>query len=201
MTELLNSLLTLLVTYGYPIAIFGIAIGYIGIPIPCDVVLIAAGSMTADGSLNLPILIIVLTLTAVLGDIAAYVIGKKLGMAFIRKHGSKIKLKEKHIISLNTFLEKWGIIAIFITRWLVTPLGTPISILAGVSKYAFIPYLIIVTLGELLWVAMFTILGNIFGSNWQSVLTYTQNIPEILLFTTIGLVLIALGIRYKKKTS
>src|SRR4029079_6101740 len=100
MTPLLNSLLTLLITYGYPIAMCGIAIGYIGIPIPCDIILLAAGSLTADGSLHLPLLIVLLTTTAVIGDIIAYAVGRKLGMAFVKRHGHKVKLTEKHITAM-----------------------------------------------------------------------------------------------------
>lgn len=199
MTQLLNSFLTLLVTYGYPSAMLGVAIGYIGIPIPCDVILIAAGSLTTDNSLNLPLLIILLTTTAVVGDIVAYVVGRKLGMGFLKKHGHKVKLGENQIKSLDTFLQKWGVFAIFTTRWLITPLGTPISVLAGISKYKFLPYLLIVILGEVLWVSVFTILGNIFGANWQALISYTQNVPQIMLFAVVGVGLLIIGFKYKQK--
>ncbi len=201
MTQLLNSLLTLLITYGYPVAAIGVAIGYTGIPIPQDVILIAAGSLTSDGGLNLPLLILILASTAILGDVVAYLLGRKLGMAFFQKHGHKVRLQENHLKSLDNFLHKWGVLAIFSTRWLITPLGIPISILAGVSKYTFLPYLVIVAVGELLWVSIFTILGNIFGANWQALVSYTQDIPTIALFLTIGIVLIYMGFKYKNKSN
>ena len=48
MTELLNILLTMLLNYGYPVVFMCILFAYLGLPIPTNAILLAAGAFSVD---------------------------------------------------------------------------------------------------------------------------------------------------------
>ena len=199
MSIALGTLLTLLLNYGYPIVFGVVFIGYLGVPMPSETILLAAGSLSADGSLNFWILLTIVTLTAIIGDTIMYFVGKRFGYLVVNRLTNKMGLTHHRLEQADSFLQKWGIWCIFITRWLITPLGIPINIMAGLSKYNFKLFLISVALGELLWSSIFISLGYIFGANWQILLNYINDIPQLLTIIVIGIFLITLSLRVWKR--
>ena len=77
MTSLLNYLLSFVLIYGYPVIAAVVLVGDLGIPLPVTSVLLTAGSLTVDGTLNMIILIPMVTIIVVIGDVIGYYIGKR----------------------------------------------------------------------------------------------------------------------------
>ena len=186
MTALLDPLLTLIINYGYPVVALCILCGYAGIPVPSDAIIMAAGSFTVDGTLNLFILIPVVILTALFGDIIGYMIGNKCADWVIGTSRKWFKLSEKKLTRVTDFLAKWGVWSIFLTRWLLTPLAVPINLAAGISGYSFKKFILIALLGESLWAGIYIYLGYLFGANWEMLLDYLNSTPWILVLVIIG---------------
>jgi membrane-associated protein len=191
MTELLNPLLTLLINYGYPIIIITILIGYMGVPIPSEALLLAAGSFAADGTFDIYITISLVIITALTGDTIIYLLGKKFGYVLSSKIGISVNKFKK----VESFLDKWGIWCVFITRWLLTPLSLPVNLVAGTSRYSFRKFIISAAFGEALWAIAYIYLGFIFGANWQSLLDYISDAPLLILFVVLGITTLILGLR------
>jgi membrane protein DedA with SNARE-associated domain len=95
MDQLLNYLLTQILVHGYPIIFFAILVAYLGAPIPLNVLILAAGAFTIDGTLNLYYLIPFVALTAWLGDIFNYYLGKRFGFLLINSYTKKWVLLRK----------------------------------------------------------------------------------------------------------
>ncbi|CAN5205488.1 DedA family protein [soil metagenome] len=199
MDQLLNSLLTLILVYGYPIIIFIIITAYLGLPISLNAVLLAAGSFTVDGNLNIFILIPLVAVTAVIGDLFGYYLGKRFGYVIVDKVTSKLGLTHNRISSTDSLLKRWGWGCIFMTRWLITPFGIPVNHMAGISNYSFKHFLISATLGELLWSFLYIYLGNFFGANWQIFFEYISGAPSLLAFVVIGIISLAIAFRMWEK--
>lgn len=196
--NVLNDLLSLLLVYGYPIVVGVVAIGELGIPVPASSVLLAAGSFTSDGSLNIFLLITLVTTTAVVGDIAGYYIGKHFGRYVLQnKYIQTIGVTQESMIGIDRFMKKWGLWWIFMTRWLITPLGVPVNIIAGIHKYPFFPFAFFVFFGELLWATLYIYLGHFFGISWVILAEYITTIPQILALSTIGIALLMLAMKIR----
>ncbi len=200
MNSLLSFLLTLVLVYGYPIIVFLVLIGYSGLPIPAGEILLAAGSLSGVGySLNIYILIPIVTLTAILGDIIGYFLGLRFGYAVIRlifRNG----LVAARMQEVEGFLKKWGGWCIILTRFLLTPLEVPVNLAAGTSKYPLKRFIVFATLGELIWTSLYVGLGYLFGANWLTLVDYVGDIPLLLALVVIGAgaLIIALKIRRRR---
>jgi membrane protein DedA with SNARE-associated domain len=62
--------------------------------------------------------------------------------------------------------QRWGGLAIFLSRFLLTPLALPVNLIAGSTRYTPWRFLGSVVLGEFLWVLIFSSLGYAFADQW-----------------------------------
>lgn len=199
MIELLNPLFTLLINYGYPILFVCILFPYVGIPIPSDAFILAAGSFTVDGTLKLVVLIPLVAVTAISADLAGYFLGRKFKHILVYSVAAKIGITPVMLTSVEHFLNRWGVWTVFFTRWLITPLGIPVNLIAGISNYSLRKFFIFVAIGELVWACVYLYLGYLFGANWQALWEYISNAPQILALLLVGIGLLYTAMRVGKK--
>ncbi len=148
--------------------------------LPGDSLLFAAGALASLGSLNVGILLLVLSAAAVLGDTANYWIGKKIGpRAF---DGSIRFLKQEHLRKTETFYEKHGRKTIIIARF-VPIVRTFAPFVAGVGSMSYGVFLAYNVIGGVAWVLICVLSGYFFG-----------NIPVVKRnFSVVILVIIAIS--------
>lgn len=187
MNQVLSFLLTLVVTYGYPIIAGAIFASSFGVPLPANAILLASGSLSVEGGLNIYLLIIFISLTAITGDLIVYYLGRRYGERLLETIIPKLGISTFRLDSIDRLLRRWGSWYIFITRWLLTPLGVPVNLLAGSRRYPFRKFLGIAAIGEILWVTLYTSLGYIFGTNWSALLDYLNGTPQVLTLFLIGI--------------
>lgn len=198
MTQILNYLLSFILIYGYPTVVGVVLLGDLGIPLPVTSVLLAAGSFTAVGILNIYILIPLVTITVICIDVFGYYVGWKLGYVKSMSITGRMKITASALKATEQFLEKHGTWCVFLSRWLITPLGVPVNIIAGIHRYSFKKFVIWAAIGELLWAGLYIYLGYLFGVNWQSLVYYLNNTPELLAAIVIGVGLLFMGVRIRR---
>ncbi len=86
---------------------------FAGFFLPGDSLLITAGLIAASGSLDIFMVIAVLTCGAVLGDATGYFIGKKLKNSIFAKKNSRFFHRE-HLLKTEAFYKKHGSKTIFL---------------------------------------------------------------------------------------
>lgn len=157
-----DQLLSLVSQYGAP-ALFGIvAIAAVGLPLPITLLLLIAGSMISQGAMNLWLTICAAGAGSILGDQAGYAIGRWGGPATIAKL-SRFFGKKADIGAIEAKVRAWGGPGIFITRWLLSPLGPWVNLASGTVRYPWHRFLFWDALGELTSVWLFISLGRIFS--------------------------------------
>lgn len=57
---------------------------------------------------------------------------------------------------------------VFLSRWLLTPLGPVVNIICGATNYSWPRFLLYDVLGEALWVALYVLLGQFFSDRVQA---------------------------------
>ncbi len=199
MDQLLNYVLTQILIHGYPIIFFAIVSAYFGVPIPLNAVLLAAGAFTVDRTLSLFILIPLITVTAIIGDIFGYFLGKRFGYVLVNKYTAKLGLTEKRLAYTDKFFNRWGKGSVFFSRWLLTPLGIPVNVIAGIHAYSFKKFLLWAALGEIIWASLYVGLGSYFGANWVSLLDYVNDAPMLFTSVILGTVFLFIGLTALKK--
>lgn len=130
--------------------------------LPGDSLLFAAGVFCADGGgLNIVVALILFSTAAILGNTSNYWIGRGFGHAIIDS-GRVKSLTPERIEKVHGFFEKWGALAIVVTRFFPI-IRTFAPFIAGTSRMNFAKFTVFNALGGIVWVSIFTLLGYFFG--------------------------------------
>jgi membrane-associated protein len=174
-----DQLLSLLSLYGIPALFIILVISSIGAPFPVMFVLIAAGSFVAQGEMNLSEVLIFASAGAILGDQIGYGIGRWGGRRLIDGITRRIGGADK-IARTEKLANRWGGGAIFFTRWLLTPLGPWINLTSGAARYSWPRFIIWDVLGEVLWVGLYVMLGDVFSDAVEDLADLFSNLTWVI---------------------
>jgi membrane protein DedA with SNARE-associated domain len=196
-TELATALVDWLAVYTYPVATLTVLIGHIGVPFPASAVVIAAGSFAADGE-DSPSLLVLFTLVltaAVTGDLVGYSLGRWAGLIVLGRWGAQLGITTARLEGAERRLERWGDLAVFLTRFLLTGLTVPTNLVAGASSYPLARFLAFAIPGSAIWTGQFLALGWWLGPNWVWLLDYLGDAAIVLTTLTVAAVLIFILVR------
>jgi membrane-associated protein len=131
--------------------------------LPGDSLLFALGTMAAaeESSLSLPLLFVLLSIAAVVGDAINYAIGRRIGPK-VFKYESSWLLNKKHLLRAQDFYEKYGSKTIILARF-VPIVRTFAPFVAGVGKMQYRRFAIYNFIGGVAWVAICLFCGYRFG--------------------------------------
>ncbi len=157
-----DQILAALSQYGSPVLFGVVAIASIGVPLPVSLFLIVTGSLVAQGVITMWWALTLATVGSVLGDQAGYAIGRWGGAALIARF-SKLLGGRERLKAAEAHARHWGGPGVFLTRWLVTPLGSVVNLTSGISQYPWLHFLFWDVLGETLGAVIYIVLGYVFS--------------------------------------
>ena len=184
MSDLTDTLLTALLAYGAPALGLALLIVALGIPLPATLLLLASGAFARQGILDARVALALGLLGSVLGDSGSYCLGRCGGALVLKRvEGRAIWSRAR------ASFERRGGLAIFLTRFMLTPLALPTNLIAGSSRYAYGRFLALDLLGELVWIALYGGLGYAFADQWETMSELAGNLTGAL----IGLLALVAG--------
>lgn len=176
-------------TLGGPGAGLAIALENLFPPLPSEVILPLTGFAAGQGVLTLASALFWTTLGSVVGAIALYWIGMLVGRD--RMHAIWAKLPLVKVSDLER-TERWfvrhGTKAVFFGR-MVPIFRSLISVPAGVERMPLPVFVLLTTLGSLIWNSVLVMAGYWLGDQWEVVETYVG----ILSKAVVVLVAVALA--------
>jgi len=180
-------LLATLGVYGVPMLFVALVIGCIGVPLPSSLLLLAAGSFVEQGDLNLWLVLVLSALGAVLGDNIGYSIGRwggpRLTGRLAKLAGGETKVKET-----EEWFRRRGSSGVFLSRWLLTPLGPVVNLIAGTTKYRWRRFFFYDLIGEALWVVLYVLLGKVFSDRVQALYDLLGNLTWAMFSLVVTIV-------------
>jgi membrane protein DedA with SNARE-associated domain len=157
-----DQILAALSQYGSP-ALFAVtAIASIGVPLPVTLLLIVAGSLVAQGVMPMWEAIVLAAAGSTIGDQIGYAIGRWGGAALVSRFGGMLGGPQR-MAKAEAQARRWGGLGVFLSRWLVTPLGSLINFTSGTAEYPWMRFLLWDVLGEALGAVLYIVLGRIFS--------------------------------------
>ncbi len=138
--------------------------GVVAMPfLPGDSLLFVAGAIAAIGGMNLPALMILLTIAAIAGDAANYSIGRWVGPKVFAWESSRWFNKDA-FNKTHDFYEKHGPITIVVGRFLPF-IRTFTPFVAGVADMTYPKFAFYNVTGGILWVCSLSGLGFLVGNH------------------------------------
>lgn len=171
-------------------------------PIPSEVVLPLAGSLTLEGRFSLLWITIIGMLGSLSGAFLFYGLGKLLGEPRVRiiieKYGRFALLSTQDLDRSLEWFEKYDDWVIFFAR-MVPIVRSLISIPAGIASMNITKFSFFTILGTALWSFLLAWGGRLLGEQWPMIADLINTYQNVVLVITGGVVLFFIGTRLFKK--
>jgi len=146
---------------------------FIGLIAPGETALLLGGLVAGQGQVDVLTMIAVVWACAVAGDLTSFFLGRRLGRAFMVKHGAKVQITEPRLEQVERFFDRHGGKAILIGRFvgLVRAVAPFMAGSSGMPLRRFVPYDVI---GAGLWGSTFVVLGYVFWQSFSQLVDYAK---------------------------
>jgi len=183
-----EQLLAAVSQYGSPALFAVVMLASIGAPLPIALLLIVTGSLAAQGAMNLWTAIAVAGTGSVLGDLAGYSIGRWGGTALINRL-SRLIGGPNRLEQIEERARRRAGLYIFLTRWLLSPLGPWVNLGSGIARYPWGHFLLWDVIGEFFGVALYISLGQIFSDRVMALDSVLGDLTWGIMALTLALVM------------
>jgi membrane protein DedA with SNARE-associated domain/membrane-associated phospholipid phosphatase len=159
---------------------------FVGLIAPGETAMMLGGLVAGQGQIDVTTLIGIVWACAVAGDLTSFFLGRRLGRAFLVRHGAKVQITEERLHHVEGFFDRHGGKAILIGRFvgLVRAIAPFLAGSSGMSLRRFVPYDVV---GAGLWGTTFVLLGYIFWQSFSTLVDYAKK-GALALGTVIVLV-------------
>jgi membrane protein DedA with SNARE-associated domain len=141
--------------YGYWFVAAAVGIERVGIPLPGETALIAAGVFAGTAKLlNVHLIVLVASVSVFLGNILSYWLGREFGYRLLRKYGGHIGITEARM-KLGQFLFLQHGTKLVIAGQFLPLLREVAGFLAGANQVPWRPFLAANAVGALFWSVVF----------------------------------------------
>src|SRR3989475_12857708 len=154
----------LVASYGYVVLFFLVGLESLGLPLPGETALVTAAAFAALGHLSIYGVVATAVAAAVIGDNGGYWIGRKGGIALVRRYGRFLHLNEAHLERARHFFGRHGPPTVFMGRFIAL-LRTWTAVLAGAAQMPYGRFMLYNALGAVCWAGVVGALGYVFGRN------------------------------------
>lgn len=169
----------------------------IGMPIPEDIILLAAGYVTAKGFAELPVMMPLTCVMILVGDLVTYWLGYKFGASIVSIRPFSYVFTEARMVKTRELYTKYGKSIIFLGRFFAG-FRAWIYLFAGISKMSVWRFIFMDFLATLISVPLLVWLGFYFNSEIDEAAMLITRIKEWLVIV-IGIIVI-LVITYRAST-
>jgi len=158
----------------------------LALPVPASIVMLVAGGFAAAGDMALWQVALAAFGGAVLGDQTGFWAARAGGaplIAQIAPDGPRAAA----IAQARAWLVAKGLLAVFLTRWLVSPLGPYANFITGAAHYPWVPFTAAGAAGEAVWVGIYVGAGYALGGNLEAATALAGSVLGLLAAGTVAL--------------
>ena len=188
-------------------AIFGISssLGYLlpaiiglesmGVPSPGETALVLAAILASQGHLEIWLVILIGSASAIIGDNIGYLLGRRFGREVFVAPGPLHDHRVRAIEAGDRFFDRHGPKAVFFARWIAL-VRFAAAWLAGINKMHWRTFFFYNALGGITWAITFGLVGYFGGKAAAHVLTDVGIAGAVLL----ALLVVALFVRSRRRS-
>src|SRR5215510_5408053 len=181
----MSDTLHFLARHGYLVLFASVLAQQLGVPLPSTPFIVAAGALAHSGQLSFAIALLVASCAAIIADLVWFEIGRLRG-ARVLQLLCRISLEPDYCVrrTENTF-GRYGAKTLIVGKIVpgISVLATP---MAGVYGMARSRFLLFDSLGILLWIGTFQLLGYLFSDQLEDIVVYASRFGGLLFVLLAG---------------
>jgi membrane protein DedA with SNARE-associated domain len=135
-----------------------------GVPVPGEIMLIAAAIFAGAGHMNIAVVVVVAVLAAVIGDNIGFIVGHFGGRPVAERFGRYVFLTPQRLEETELFFNRHGGKIVTVARF-IEGLRQLNGLLAGIVGMHWLKFLAYNALGAAVWVGTWCALGYLAGDN------------------------------------
>ena len=136
----------------------------LALPFPASILMLTAGGFVAAGDLDLLTTFAAAAIGAIAGDQVGFWAGRRLGAPLLARLG-RDPARDRLLARAADFLARRGMAAVFLSRWLFSPLGPWVNLITGSSGYGWQRFTLAGVAGEAVWAGLYVGMGYAFAGN------------------------------------
>ncbi|MFJ9944765.1 DedA family protein [Streptomyces erythrochromogenes] len=188
-------------TMGGPGAGLAIALENLFPPLPSEVILPMTGFAAGQGVLSLASALFWTTLGSVAGALALYWLGALFGRERMHAIWARLPLvKASDLVRTEEWFARHGTKAVFLGR-MVPIFRSLVSVPAGVERMPLPVFLMLTTLGSLIWNGALVMAGYWLGDRWELVEGYVGVLSKVVLVLVAAALVAYLAVRLRGRGS
>jgi membrane protein DedA with SNARE-associated domain len=179
-----------LATWGYLGIFLCVFMGNLGIPVPEETVMLAAGFLAGREILDLRWVYVITVVSAVTGDCSGYVLGRTGGQRLLNRLAERFAFARERYNRLQAFFNTHGSKAVFMARFIagVRFMAGPMAGAAGMPFWRFLGWNIS---GALAWCFIIVTVGYLVG---DELFRIAETIHLASRWVLLGVVLVSLAL-------
>jgi membrane-associated protein len=178
---LTDSILSIVLTFGYSGYAAVRFLGSVGLPVPDGVATVLAGSLVELGRFDFVVAGSLGAIFATLGDLVGYGLGRWVGTHVIARYGGRFGMGAARLTSLTLTLDRWGVWAVFATRTIAASLGGLLNVVAGATRYSVSRFIGVSFVGRALWTGACLWLGYVVGADIDAAASLLRSLTGLFL--------------------
>ncbi len=137
----------------------------LGVPLPIPLLMVASGALVRQGHMHLPTAVVVTVGGALIAELLYYTIGRELGPLARMRAGARFAAA--YGVAESRFRQRPSL-TVYLTRWLFPPIGIPVNLIAGSSRFPLARFVFGAVLGNFMWIVGYTAVGYALGNEWHN---------------------------------
>lgn len=188
----MSEVMSYLTQYGY-LAMFGLlSLGFLGIPIPDETLVMMFGGLTTQGHFGFWITFLVSVLGSLSGMMLSYGLGRFVGKPIMYKYGKWIWITPKRLNKTEVWFERFGTWSILI-GYFIPGIRQVTSYLSGVYRLKLRVYILYASIGSVVWCGTFMLIGRAIGHRWHRIMPYVHGHRRFLITLVFILVVLIIS--------
>jgi membrane protein DedA with SNARE-associated domain len=169
-----------------------------GVPVPGEIMLIAAAVFAGAGQMNIAVVFLVAVIAAVIGDNIGFVVGHFGGRPLAERFGRYVFLTPQRLDRAEEFFNTHGGKVVTIARF-IDGLRQINGLLAGIAGMHWLKFLGYNALGAVLWVGTWCALGYLAGEHIVEIYDGFERYKWYVIGALAVVVAIVIGRRVRRR--
>lgn len=168
------------VAYYGSTALFAVTfLSCLAVPVPASLMMLTAGAFAASGDLVLSSAVLAAYAGALAGDQAGYLIGRSCAGPLERWAAAR-RSRDLLLRRARASIEAWGGVGVFLSRWLVSPLGPYVNFAGGAGLMHWGRFSAWGAAGEAVWVGLYVGLGYAFAESLPLIAEFAADFNGVI---------------------